>query len=268
VGTSLLLTSLTTWRQLDVSYAHVSTLVDLSGSILVDVDFTGSVIDGELRIDGCVSCGATTWRPKATLYLRNTRTLALQDREDAWPRSVDLNGFTYESLIGATKDPKTSLLFRTLKWKRTWLGSSRPFSPQPYEQLARVLKQAGRGDEAREILYTSRRREWSKKHWWPALLTLPSWGAIGFGYKPWRAAIIAVMFVCFGTYVARNCPQGQHENLGLAYSIDRFVPRLQLRKSYDDIELSGFAGRYFVSHRLAGYILTIYVGLWLTGLVK
>ena len=159
--------------------------VDLSGAViggslwLRDSDFYGhldltSVLIGDEldlnsprrvvhRNPGDENFPPPRWNERARLTLRNAQVGALNDTEDAWglqPGRLDLVGFTYDRLGGvwATKDSAMSA--RSTEWLRAWLakqvGFSTSYNPQPFEQLAKVLRESGYPGKADAILFAAR----------------------------------------------------------------------------------------------------------------
>ncbi|MEU9706676.1 hypothetical protein [Streptomyces sp. NPDC047981] len=111
---------------------------------------------------------ALIWKPQAQVKglvnLGNVTTPGLvddwgTDRANAyWPKRIRLTGFAYESIGGEAQG--------NWKARRDWIRSNNatgtPFRPpgydsQPYEHLARVYRQAGRDDDARNIAIARRR---------------------------------------------------------------------------------------------------------------
>ena len=131
------------------------------------------------------------------LNLHNAEVNVLQDDPSCWPDSGNLflNGFRYRQ-IGSIKPGAT-----TAKDRERWLllqpehelGSD--FKPQPFEQLARVLRLTGHASEARRIGVLKQRqlRRAGKIafymrpfHWLFGL-------AVGYGYWTSRAALWMVI---------------------------------------------------------------------------
>ncbi len=103
------------------------------------------------------------WNEQARLTLRNAHVAALNDTEDAWglqPGRLDLVGFTDDRLGGldATKDSAKSA--RSTEWLKKWLakqdGFDTSYNPQPFEQLAKVLRESGYPGRADAILFAAR----------------------------------------------------------------------------------------------------------------
>ena len=119
---------------------------------------TGAHINGEFRL-GSNQHPSVKWQDGAKLTLRNTETGALQDRSDAWPKEIELDGFTYNRLGGMAGDGTSDLTRRDVSWFKEWLAKQQPYSPQPYEQLSSVFMKVGHKQKAVAILYESEERE-------------------------------------------------------------------------------------------------------------
>jgi len=97
--------------------------------------------------------------------LRNVHVGAFQDDPDAWPPSLDLEGFSYDRLGGIAGVSKLANSGRADMRKRSphewtdWLARDRIFSTQPYSQLSSVLAAAGHRDGAEAIQFVGRQRE-------------------------------------------------------------------------------------------------------------
>ena len=97
--------------------------------------------------------GGLVWRgvtvTKGTLNFANAHTSVLCDDEGSWPSGwrVDLEGLTYDTIIGAPLDAKSRLAW--LHNVSNWNGT---FTPQPYTQLAKILRDMGHDNDARQVL--------------------------------------------------------------------------------------------------------------------
>jgi hypothetical protein len=105
-----------------------------------------------------------------------------------------LDGFTYGGL--QISDPD-----RAESWIK-WLQEQprEEFVPQPYEQLAMVLRRMGYERDARRVMIAKNRDRarftfFPHQSWW--WYDFFGW-AIGYGYAPWRAFAISMGMIMFG----------------------------------------------------------------------
>jgi hypothetical protein len=113
-------------------------------------------------------CDGTDPATLPTLILRYVHVDEFQDSADAWPPSLDLEGFHYDRLgaFGGTgRDDMRKRL--SAEWI-DWLARDRTFSTQPYMQLSSVLATAGYRGTADDIQVAERERErseaWSQRN--------------------------------------------------------------------------------------------------------
>ncbi len=286
-------------KPVSLIFTKIGSSLDLSGAKFAALDLTGTRIGGELRL-GPAQHAATEWRDGAQLTLRNTVVDAWQDQEDAWPESLELEGFTYKRLggfgaAGATDiaDRKTKeITDRETKWFTAWLAKDESYSPQPYEQLAGVLRTAGQEGKAGDILYAGRKRGYDRKPLGVGkFFEYLEMSFIGFGYRNWYAAVWIAIFVALGAmFLAwsgdfrdateakevrnkwRALWPGIKRFVGkdLYYSFDMLLPIIHLRESHYDtnIQLRPSVEAYFVLHKLMGYVLGSFLIAGLSGLTK
>ena len=123
-------------------------------------------VEGALFLDGeCSIMGR--------LNLAHAHARVLVDDPQCWPERgrLALDGFTYEAVHGITEAAKR------LDWlerqypesPKDWRGT---FRPQPYDQLARVLRQMGHDGDARDVLVGKHRH-------------LRRYGRLGRGRRAW-----------------------------------------------------------------------------------
>jgi len=156
-----------------------------------------------------------------------------------------------------------------------------------------VLREAGHEDDAKEIL-VAKNEEYARtlsrsRRAVYRLLGLTT----GYGYRPWRAlwiglAIVAIGWLVFGLGFANDamartkdakayCP----EHCALVYSLDAFVPLIDLRQvaywlpdsakhiSLWKINLPGaLLCGYLWVHTLLGWIFTTLLVVGLTGVIR
>jgi len=105
---------------------------------------------------------------EAALDLEDASAGSLVDDRPSWPSAerLALDGFTYGSLAEGPKDSTSRL---------EWLGLQKSFAPQPYRQLAKVLREEGDDAGARHVLYEmeKRKRQDSIRRWYA--IEKPSW---------------------------------------------------------------------------------------------
>lgn len=172
------------------------------------VNLLGAQIDGDLNCDGAsfrsmvmqraVVKRALFWRNIKTpleveLDLQNASAGSLADHQESWPAAgkLLLDGFTYGRIAEGPKDSKTRL---------KWLGQQVSFSPQPFRQLAKVLREEGDDDGARRVMYEMEKRKhqereqrWLSRLWNPVF----RW-TIGYGIYPRRAVWWLLLLVALG----------------------------------------------------------------------
>jgi hypothetical protein len=233
-----------------------------------DVNLTSGQINGELELGSAEQ--SARWSQGKTLILRNARAETIPMMTDAWPAQVDVNGFTHKALRGdiPVDHRRTSECPSDLF--QCWFGKQKSFSPQPYEQLAVVVQNQGRDDEARDIRYDGRERERREsggfKYAW---LTTLKW-AIGYGHRIERALGWTIGLMFLGAIVLRISGEGPKHGLpvGLSYSFDMLLPIIKLRDAHYEIDLKGWPRYYFYVHKVAGFVLASFLVAGISGLTK
>ena len=127
-----------------------------------------------------------------------------------------LDGFTYDSLITLrgqggkdrqidkyiSDSANTSAEILPARDRLPWLrNTATGYRPQPYEQLALFYRRMGHDDESRKVLVAKQRDRRSTQgiggKIWSYLL---DW-SVGYGYRPWLAALWLVALITVGTIV-------------------------------------------------------------------
>ncbi|MBI5137754.1 MAG: hypothetical protein HZA24_10540 [Nitrospirae bacterium] len=160
-----------------------------------------------------------------TVNLARASAGVLADAEECWPRdgALFLDGFSYGAIApGSSTDAKCRIKWLGLRrwrprrparfWSEAkrrikWLGlqPAGAFRPQPYVQLARVLKQMGHNDDARQVLIELEReriRAGGLNGWrraWRRFLGF----TFGFGYQLYRPLIGLAGFLLLGILLFR-----------------------------------------------------------------
>ena len=152
------------------------------------VDFIGATIDSYFAWTDVNS------PEKTTLDVRSATVGTLYDDAKSWPDEgkLFLHGFVYNEIAGgAPRDAKSRI---------KWLQRQPGFQPQPYEQLAAVLRKGGQDEDAKKILIAKNKEKAglttltrSEKFWYRVLGPM-----IGYGYRPLNALWGVVAFVGLG----------------------------------------------------------------------
>ncbi|MBS0208048.1 MAG: hypothetical protein JSS27_03745 [Planctomycetes bacterium] len=166
----------------------------------------GFAPQGRVSLPSTTIAGFFVWRNVArpqdtSLDLRSAHVGTLWFGRESWPATgkLFLSGLIYEVI----DDQQTFGAETWVAWLR--LQPPRPFRPQPYEQLAAVLRKDGQEGDAKRVQYAkevdrSRNTDlaWSQWPWYRMFGPL-----IGYGYRPWRAfwlslAVVIVGAILFG----------------------------------------------------------------------
>jgi hypothetical protein len=229
-------------------------------------------IEGELKLDG----DPDRWSDKGLFDLRSAKIGIIPSLSDSWPPNLRIDGFTY-GIVGAADKYRT--------WFRNNLDHH---SPQPFEQLASVVEKQGDEEFAKEIRYEGRNvlrdqycndGPWISCAWQTVLK-----GVVGYGYYPWRAiwptmAIVAAGMVVLWSWkiypleaAGGGTPQNEMRRgrclRRFFYSLDKFLPFIELDRSFESTKLVGFPRYYFYGHQLAGFVIATFLVAALAGLTK
>ncbi|MGA2223470.1 MAG: hypothetical protein ABSH41_03390 [Syntrophobacteraceae bacterium] len=282
VTDSLLMYPGAEFSEVDLVSARIGGGLYILGGRFTSLDLTDTSIKTVLNL-GFDDLNKTIWSADSRLLLRNTVVDAMQapPRLDAFPNDLDLNGFKYNHLgewRGADKG--SEMASRDSKWFTDWLGKDRTYSPQPYYQLAEVLRTMGHPEKAKDILYAGKERELSEaiKRWevlkWLGLSLLSY--TIGYGYHytyivPWVIGLILL-----GACVYKSTSPGKASSYtkpikwgeSLAFSFDMLLPIVRLDQRHYDTSLSNGQRYYFYVHKLVGYVLGLFIIAGLSGITK
>ena len=256
---------------LDLSYSLIQNSVALEGLKIEgrghDIDFTGAVINGDLRFHQ-TKYEMIPWGDQ-TLRLRNCTVHSFQDHPDIWPTNVDFTNFSYTYISGRDRikgtEQQSCVEFtdRKVKWMIGLLAKQKNFSPQPYWQLARVLAQLGHEKKATRILYECAKiRRRKVPNFFSRQFKLLHFALNGYGYYNSRVLYWAVLFTLCGVFVLQNTGELQRLQLGngFLYSLDKLIPVIELNAKYyskTHVLENPTAEVYFVFHQLMGYVLAL-----------
>ena len=181
IGSSLIMSYAKFENMTNLTFLSVGSNLEIQGAVLRRLDLTGARIEQTLRLSksGVPNIewknyelgDETSQTPKLTL--KNVKVDVLQDTEKSWPDhlELELEGFTFNHLAGPGLNGQEMPHQRGSDWFVDWLKADETYSPQPYRQLAGVLRTAGLEEMANDILFASRERmlresSWREAKWW------------------------------------------------------------------------------------------------------
>ncbi|MGA3164726.1 MAG: hypothetical protein ABSF14_01265 [Terriglobia bacterium] len=151
--------------------------------------FSELIVQGA-KIAGHLLLARVRGDAKGKIDLTNASADALLDDEVSWPAAGNLrvDGFVYGRISVGPTDAETRL---------KWLALQPEFKPQPYSQLAKVLREAGHARGARRVLYEMerRRREAEDRSVFSRLISWAFKTTLGYGYYPQRGAVVGLVFL-------------------------------------------------------------------------
>ncbi len=254
-------------------FASIGSTLDLSGAKLSSLDMTGARVLGELRL-GSGAHSEQTWQKESRLILRNAVVGALQDRHEdgAWPKYLDLNGFTYTRLGGfQSEEGGSDMAARRAKWFIEWLEKDQSYTPQPYHQLTNVLRAMGHREAVNAILYAGKERERHEARGlkWCGLSVLKWVIGYGYGYRYFFSLFWVTAITLIGVGVLTTVDNGAPLTLAqkAAFSFDLLLPIIELDESHK-IMFEGWQRYYFYVHQLMGFVLGSFVVAGLSGITK
>lgn len=188
---------------------------------------------------------------EAHINLMGASAGELADDHEGWPGpgKLHLDGFAYARIVMQSEtDAKTRLRWLRLQLRPEERGRNSWFRPQPYQQLARVLREQGEDEQARKILIgleddrctygglTRPDRAWA----W-----ILKW-TIAYGYRPLRALWFIGAFVALGFII-----------FGSAYRAGQLIP--SDRQAYEDLKGQKATPPYYEGFCALVYSLDVFV---------
>ena len=233
----------------------------------------------------------------AILILAGASARFLSDDEQSWPApgKLWLDGFDYHSI--ATDSP------RDVKSRLRWLGLQTGFYPQPYRQLARVMRESGDDNGAVAVMIAMEdarfRNSGVFRRAWAGFLK----ATIGYGHRPllailWSLAVVllgwalvtiggrsGVMRPTWPESIPASAEASYEELHPLLYSLDVFLPFVNLHQEHywwpdarasgsfsifgNRVRMSGRALRYYLWLQvIAGWLLSAIFVAGVTGLLR
>jgi hypothetical protein len=256
------------------------------GNILVSqVIFRGKPGDHHGLSAGSANVGGVfLWRDVvmengAQLDLRGASIGSIVDQERSWPSAGNLNidGLTYSGF--ASPEPNDAPGDATTRLR--WIARQSGYHPQPYRQLAKVLRESGDDAGAVKVMIESGDRRYSQNGILGRLLGWFLKVTIGYGHRPmltimWSFAIVIlgwavvsaaklanVMRPTYPENAPADSPRRYERLYPMLYSIDIFVPFVNLHQEHywwPDAESSRKLSVMGMCVRLRGAFILYY--LW------
>lgn len=163
--------------------------------------------------------------PPASVDLRHSRFATIEDDRRTWPERLDLRGCSYEAIEAK---PEITVAER-LPWLRLDRGGYRP---QPYDQLASAATAMGDDVGASRVALEKQRHRRSTLPWARQVVGAIQDGVVGYGYRPWLAAIWLLPMLAVGTLAfAANPPlpqEGAPPFQAFVFTLDVLLPIVDL----------------------------------------
>jgi len=207
------------------------------------VKFFGSGTTGlaatDVTVTGTLDLSRISLEKNTNIKLSYTTVGQFRDDVESWPASgnLHLDGFKYTAILDQIQQGRRRLC---------WLKKDPIFHPQPYEQLARTLRNSGQEAYAKSIgiaKETMRRRHGGlskKSRLWSNVLYI----TIGYGYKPhWALAWSAVLVLCSSIVFY------------LGYKKDLMIPTSETVASSFDYKLLRLTPPHYISFSAPIYAL-------------
>ena len=207
----------------------------------------------------------TKWYTGSQLSLRNFKARMVSFRKENYitmpellPDRIDFTNFVYDDFV-SEEALKSIKLEKAVELVSPF--EKQTYSPQPYQQLATILKRDGQIQKSRKVLYLSMEKERKLSTGFQYLWLTVKKVVIGYGYYPLYSGIWLIGFVIIGAVIFRSSPEAKknHMPYGVAYSLDMILPIIKLRESHYDIDLEGWQRYYFFFHKMMGYILASFL---------
>jgi hypothetical protein len=244
-------------------FASFARDVGIDATTLGELDLGNTIIAGGLLFSNQPPDGL--WTKNGGLDLENADIGVLYNSDWAWPGQLDLDGVRF-GWMGVDAPAKLDHGCIEGGWSR-WLRNI-AYSPQPYDELAQYLRQSGKAHAADCVLETSETRAISQMAPLRRVIYWTYGEVAGFGFAPELAFKYVVLFVLIGIAVLKATGQGVKNGMpiGMFYSFSQLIPLVSLDRRFEEIELTGFARWYFYLHKIAGYVIAIFITAALSSL--
>lgn len=159
--------------------------------------------------------------PDGLVSLINAHVSTYVDDPVSWPTMIELRGFVYDTLL----NPSVTVKER-LDWVRRNMSG---YTPQIYDQLATVYRQAGQEEAARKVTVAKRRRRRCALNPAAKLADLIADVTVGYGYQTWKAAVWLAVLIPLSAWAftwIHMVPTVQHPAgfNSVGYALDVLIP--------------------------------------------
>ena len=274
VGGQIVMSSATVRGAVEMERLYVHSDMYLTMSI-----FLKNVNISFAKIEGDIVCEGARFE---SLDLSDTKTNALYDGKysdrdgDIWPTNFNLLRFHYNYIRGSlSTENSNDFPDRSVSWFKKWLERHKPFSLQPYEQSAKVLRDSGHSGKANAVLYMGKERErWEPDGRYGRWLFLTC-SKVLLGHCLGKRFFLfpflwALGFLGLGMLIYSTTPNAGNSPLWwLGYSLDQLIPLVQFGKEFSDIKLGdSWQNYYFMFQKIFGWFLALLIAAGLAGVGK
>jgi len=187
----------------------------LGSNNLYAVDISTCVVEMTLFIDGIVV-------RRGIVAMGATQADTLWDNLSDWPEEIVLTGFQYRSIYPNSVGTLNDRLAWLAKHDSSCVGAVR-FDPQPYRQLAKVLRHSGHDQFADKVMYAASRKQAKSRvkqlrdigDWVGTFASLIMgfiyWAydrLTGYGYKRWNPFFFLVGMIVLGAIIFSGLSAG------------------------------------------------------------
>src|SRR5919198_3663345 len=213
--------------------AHIKGSLTFDGATLQAGGEESTALNARsLTVDQDLRCGSG-FKASGVIVLCDAHSSHFYDDKDSWPSSVQLEGFTYETLRA---EPEVKPRERIRWLRRDGTG----YRPHSYEQLGAAYRRAGYDDHSRRVAIA---KQWHRRKAVNPLGKLWNWLLyliVGYGYRTWLAGIWLLVPIVVGErafahasadrllVAAKDNPAQQPAFHAAVYALDLLLPIVSL----------------------------------------
>jgi hypothetical protein len=178
----------------NVRLAEIRNTVYLSEAVLGDGEPDSVALDSYGLVAHRLVVRFPGQPPKGLVRLGKARVGVLSDGPGLWAAAggLDIGDFAYDSIAPESGVP--------VKTRLRWLREVQPdFAPGPYDHLVSVYRNAGEEELAERVQLEKQRRRHAELGWAGRVWGVVQEWTVGYGYRPWVAAVWLAVFWLLGT---------------------------------------------------------------------